>query len=207
MYWRYRYVFKHWSVWANLVARHRARRYSISRQVLASISLVTHCVAVTILSHTSFIYVFSPFVLKTVRACVRDESHPTRSKGKGKGKVVPSSALGSTAQLRTWPPPQNFLEASQQLAKLSLCFFNWAPRQEGVLGELKYSSTHSLTTALDGGEWSASRHGRFTPREGAPGTHWIVGWVGTRAVLDAVVKGKILSPAGNRTLELLSSSP
>jgi hypothetical protein len=29
----------------------------------------------------------------------------------------------------------------------------------------KYSSTHSLTSALDGGEWSASLPGRFTPRE------------------------------------------
>jgi hypothetical protein len=28
-----------------------------------------------------------------------------------------------------------------------------------------YSSTHSLTSALDEGEWSASRPGRFTPRE------------------------------------------
>jgi hypothetical protein len=50
-----------------------------------------------------------------------------------------------------------------------------------------YSSTHSLTSALDGGEWLASRPRRFTPRERAPGTHWIGGWVGPRAVLDAVV--------------------
>jgi hypothetical protein len=57
-----------------------------------------------------------------------------------------------------------------------------------------YSSTHSLTSALDGGEWLASRPGRFTPREGTPGTHWIGGWVGPRAVLDAVVKRKIRSP-------------
>jgi hypothetical protein len=35
------------------------------------------------------------------------------------------------------------------------------------------SGIHSLTSALDGGEWSASRPGRFTPREGAPGTAWI----------------------------------
>jgi hypothetical protein len=56
------------------------------------------------------------------------------------------------------------------------------------LGEWRYSSTHSLTSALDGGEWSASRPGRFTPRERALGTHWIRGWVGPRAVLDAVVK-------------------
>jgi hypothetical protein len=41
--------------------------------------------------------------------------------------------------------------------------------------------------ALGGGEWSASRPSRFTPRERAPGTPWIGGWVGPRAVLDAVV--------------------
>jgi hypothetical protein len=34
-----------------------------------------------------------------------------------------------------------------------------------------------------GGEWSGSRSGRFTPRERAPGTQWIGGCVGPRAVL------------------------
>jgi hypothetical protein len=61
-------------------------------------------------------------------------------------------------------------------------------------GEWRYSSMHSLTSALDGGEWSASRPDRFTSRKRAPGTHWIGGWVGSRAVLDAVVKEKIPSP-------------
>jgi hypothetical protein len=51
-----------------------------------------------------------------------------------------------------------------------------------------------LTSALDGGEWSASRPSCFTPREITPGTHWIGGWMGTRAVLDAVVKIKIPIP-------------
>jgi hypothetical protein len=51
-----------------------------------------------------------------------------------------------------------------------------------------------LDSALDGGEWSASRPGRFTPMGRAPGTHWIGGWVGPRAGLDAVVKRKIPSP-------------
>jgi len=37
-----------------------------------------------------------------------------------------------------------------------------------------------LTSALDGCEWSASRPGRFTVRERAPGTH-LIGWVGPRA--------------------------
>jgi hypothetical protein len=65
--------------------------------------------------------------------------------------------------------------------------FNWAQRHEGVLREWRYSATHSLTSALDG-------PARFTPRERAPGTHWIGGWVGPRAVLDVMVKRKIPSP-------------
>jgi hypothetical protein len=40
----------------------------------------------------------------------------------------------------------------------------------------------------------ASRPGRFISRERATGTHWIGGWVGPIAVLDAVVKRKIPSP-------------
>jgi hypothetical protein len=65
----------------------------------------------------------------------------------------------------------------------------------------------TMTLVLDGGESSPSRLGRFTPRESALGAHWIGGWVDPRAVLDAVVKRKISSPAGNRTLELRSFSP
>jgi hypothetical protein len=74
-------------------------------------------------------------------------------------------------------------------------------------GEWRYSSTYSLTSALDGGEWSAPRRGRFAPRERGPGTHWIGGWMGPRAVLDGVVGEKFPVPAGNRTLETRSSSP
>jgi hypothetical protein len=33
---------------------------------------------------------------------------------------------------------------------------------------VRYSSTHSLNLALDGGEWSASRPGRFTPQIKSP---------------------------------------
>jgi hypothetical protein len=51
-----------------------------------------------------------------------------------------------------------------------------------------------LISALEGDEWSISRPGRFTPRESAPDTHWIRGWVGPRAVLYAVVKREIRSP-------------
>jgi hypothetical protein len=46
------------------------------------------------------------------------------------------------------------------------------------LGGEGYSSYSFLTSALDGGEWSASRPGRtFTPGERNPRTHWTGGWV------------------------------
>jgi hypothetical protein len=77
--------------------------------------------------------------------------------------------------------------------KLPLCF-NKAPRHEGVLGEWMYSSAHSLTSSLDGSEWSVSRPSLFTSRERAHGTNWIGGWGGPSAILDAVVKRKIPSP-------------
>jgi len=50
----------------------------------------------------------------------------------------------------------------------------------------------SLTSALDGSEWSASRPGRFNARERAPGTHWIRGSVGRIAGVDTVGKEKII---------------
>jgi hypothetical protein len=75
---------------------------------------------------------------------------------------------------------------------VALCF-NWAPHHKGVLWDWIYCSTHTLTSALDGGELSASRPGRFTPRERVHSTHWIGGWVGPRSVLDTVVKRKIPS--------------
>jgi hypothetical protein len=38
--------------------------------------------------------------------------------------------------------------------------------------------THDLlTSAVVGGEWSASRPGRFTPRKSAPGTRQIEGFI------------------------------
>jgi hypothetical protein len=74
-------------------------------------------------------------------------------------------------------------------------------------GEWRYSSTHSLTSALDGGEWTTSRRGRFTSREIAPGTHWIRGWVGSKAGLDRMVNGEFPAPAGTQTPDHLTYSP
>jgi hypothetical protein len=53
-----------------------------------------------------------------------------------------------------------------------------------------------LTSAIVGGECSASHPGRFTPGERAPGTHWIGGWVGPRADLDDAEKRKFLTLPG-----------
>jgi hypothetical protein len=50
-----------------------------------------------------------------------------------------------------------------------------------------------LTSAMVGGEWSASRPGRFTPGERAPGIYWIGDWMGPRFGLDNVEKRKLLS--------------
>jgi hypothetical protein len=43
-----------------------------------------------------------------------------------------------------------------------------------------------LTSVLGGGEWSASRAGRFTHRERVPSNQWKWGWVGPRGDLDDV---------------------
>jgi len=51
---------------------------------------------------------------------------------------------------------------------------------------------------------SASRPGRFTPRERAAGTHQIGGWVGPRDGLDAVVKRKIPIPYIRVTEEVIA---
>jgi hypothetical protein len=53
-----------------------------------------------------------------------------------------------------------------------------------------------LTSALLGGEWSASQPVRFTPEGRAPGTHWVGGWVGPRIGLDDLGNRKILPLAG-----------
>jgi hypothetical protein len=52
-----------------------------------------------------------------------------------------------------------------------------------------YRSTFFLTSALPGGEWSASR----------PGLHWIGGWVDPRAGLHDVKKRKLLTLPGSNS--------
>jgi hypothetical protein len=74
------------------------------------------------------------------------------------------------------------------------------------LEERKYSSTHPLASAVDGDEWSASRPGRFTPKERDPGFHWIM------EEITVIVESKVSKPLTPKTdsrnsLELLQNLP
>ena len=57
------------------------------------------------------------------------------------------------------------------------------------VGRLEVQLYPFMTTALEGDEGSASRSGRFLPRE-RPGTHFTGGWVGRRAGLDKSGKSR-----------------
>jgi hypothetical protein len=59
-----------------------------------------------------------------------------------------------------------------------------------------------LISTLVGGEWSASRPGRFTPGERAPGPHLIEGLVDPKAGPDDLERRKLLTLPG---LELRSA--
>jgi len=62
-----------------------------------------------------------------------------------------------------------------------------------------------LTTAIDGCEFQLHDPAALLPGNDPPGIHWIGGWAGPRAVLDAVVKRKI--PDSCRDSNPHSSSP
>jgi hypothetical protein len=61
-------------------------------------------------------------------------------------------------------------------------------------GEVRVWLHSFLTWAVDGVEWSAAYPDRYTPRERAPSSHWIGGWMGPTTSLDVVEKRKISFP-------------
>jgi hypothetical protein len=73
--------------------------------------------------------------------------------------------------------------------KLSLCLTN----EHYVMKE---DVRVFLTSALVGGEWSASRPGRFTPEERTSGIHWIGGWVALTAGPADLEKRKFFTLTG-----------
>jgi hypothetical protein len=72
----------------------------------------------------------------------------------------------------------------------------------GPIGWVEIQLKSFLTSALEGGVWSASRPGRLYPRE-RPVTHCTGGWVGPGAGLDRCGKSR---PTGIRSMDLPARS-
>jgi hypothetical protein len=76
-----------------------------------------------------------------------------------------------------------------------------------------------LTSALVGGEWSASRPCHFTPGERVPDTRWLGGWVGPESVWmtsrkenswpyrDSNSKPSVVQPASSRYTDYAIPAP
>jgi hypothetical protein len=62
-----------------------------------------------------------------------------------------------------------------------------------------------VTVALDDVKWWASFPGRFIPKKSVLDTHWLGGWVGRRAGLDAVEKRKTYLISGHEPRTVLDT--
>jgi hypothetical protein len=90
--------------------------------------------------------------------------------------------------------------------KLSLGLINYARSSEDVRDSGGIAPPF-LTSALDGGEWSASHPCYFTARETAHGTHCTGGRVGHRDGLDVMEKRKISCPYRETNLDPSVAQP
>jgi hypothetical protein len=75
-----------------------------------------------------------------------------------------------------------------------------------IFGGVSVNLRVVFTLAPPGGEWSATRQGRFNPGEKSRDTNRIRGWVGYRSGLD-FMKAKIPDAIKTRTTTYRSSSP
>jgi hypothetical protein len=151
-------------------------------------SLVSFAAMILYVASRVFIVVVVVYFVDSVRKLLDTSSYTLQCSSASLGPVYPFSRLELTS------PPSIRLHGMVKVKGKVVPVLQLSTTPWKRIGEWKYSSTHSLTSTLDGGEWSVSRPGPFTPRERAPGTHWIGGWAGPRAVLDTVVKRKIPSP-------------
>jgi hypothetical protein len=78
------------------------------------------------------------------------------------------------------------------MVKLPLCLISYVLFHEDILWS-GGTAQPFFTSALDVGQWSASRPCHFIAEERAPGAHWIGDWSGRYA------KEKNIDPVGNRT--------
>jgi hypothetical protein len=83
-----------------------------------------------------------------------------------------------------------------------------ATRHGGAWGERRYSSYSFLTSAVDGGEWSASRPGRALPPGKGPPVPIVqeAGWA-SEPVWTRRLEEKSFASAGDRNPITRSSSP
>jgi hypothetical protein len=84
----------------------------------------------------------------------------------------------------------------------SLCLINLALRPERTSGREGIAPPFSAVSALDGGERSASRLGRFNPGEIASGIHSIRGWMKPQS-LSGCCKDKNARPVRSSSLHRL----
>jgi hypothetical protein len=67
-------------------------------------------------------------------------------------------------------------------SKVVAVFFQQSTKLWRSIWETELYLHAFLASTLDEGEWSASRPSGFTPKERAPGNHWIGGWMGPEPV-------------------------
>jgi hypothetical protein len=80
-----------------------------------------------------------------------------------------------------------FCDAAWQLKHSKLKLFLWLTKHHAMKTYWGVEVQIHAFFALDGGEWSASRPGRFIARVIAFHTHWIGGCVGPSAGLDTIL--------------------
>jgi hypothetical protein len=116
--------------------------------------------------------------------------------------------VSSVRLLSHWPNRSLAIGRMKPVALDASTLISPSTRHWGAWGERRYSSYSFTTSALDGGEWSASRPGRaLLPGEGPPVP--IVqeaGWA-PEPVWTQRIEEKSFAPAGDRTSIARSSSP